>query len=284
MHASFPLTVRRELKRLLDLPAVQHVPQPDGSVPRGAGQDGLNRAEAQAADGTLVSAQDLLGGTRGERGQAPAGHLPTSSAYLQQPARLHGPQEDLEGVLSAGAHQLSADVHRQRRELRRPRRRERPEVSVPFFLKKQTKTKSSVKGRLGTHTHSHTHAVRGATSGSPVQVERPDGPVQGGADDHEAAGREGDVGDAAGVFREGDEAEAAVGVPHFDLRGARKPHRIRRTRTHSRHTPRPSLTLPSSPPVATYWPSGEYASVAMLLKCPCCLKTYDSLCHSHTSS
>lgn len=45
-----------------------------------------------------------------------------------------------------------------------------------------------------------------------------------------------------------------------------------------------TLTLLSSPPVTTYWPSGEYARHAMLLKWPCCLSTYDSLCHSHTSS
>lgn len=45
-----------------------------------------------------------------------------------------------------------------------------------------------------------------------------------------------------------------------------------------------ALTLLSSPPVTMYCPSGEYASAAMLLKWPCCLKTYDSLCHSHTRS
>lgn len=51
-----------------------------------------------------------------------------------------------------------------------------------------------------------------------MQVERSDRPVQRSADDDEAAGGEGDVGDAAGVLSEGDEAKAAVGVPHFDLR------------------------------------------------------------------
>lgn len=51
-----------------------------------------------------------------------------------------------------------------------------------------------------------------------MQVERPDSPVQRRADDDEAAGGEGDVGDAAGVLCEGDEAEAAVRVPHFDLK------------------------------------------------------------------
>lgn len=50
-----------------------------------------------------------------------------------------------------------------------------------------------------------------------MQVERSDRPVQRRADNDEAAGGEGDVGDAAGVLREGDEAKAAVGVPHFDL-------------------------------------------------------------------
>lgn len=55
-------TIRCEEKRLLDLPAVHHVPQPDGTVPGGAGQDGLNRTEAQAADGTFVSPEDLDSG------------------------------------------------------------------------------------------------------------------------------------------------------------------------------------------------------------------------------
>ena len=32
-------------------------------------------------------------------------------------------------------------------------------------------------------------------------------------------------------------------------------------------------TLPSSPPVTMYWPSGEYARDTMLLKWPCCLST-----------
>lgn len=50
-----------------------------------------------------------------------------------------------------------------------------------------------------------------------MQVERSDRAVQRSADDDEAAGGEGDVADAAGVLGEGDEAEAAVGVPHFDL-------------------------------------------------------------------
>lgn len=50
-----------------------------------------------------------------------------------------------------------------------------------------------------------------------MQVEGPDRPVERGADDDEAAGGEGDVGDAAGVLGEGDEAQAAVGVPHLHL-------------------------------------------------------------------
>lgn len=53
---------------------------------------------------------------------------------------------------------------------------------------------------------------------SPVQVERSDRPVQRSTDDDEAAGGECDVGDAAGVLCERDEAQAAIGVPHFDLR------------------------------------------------------------------
>lgn len=51
----------------------------------------------------------------------------------------------------------------------------------------------------------------------PVQVEGSDRPVQRSADDDEAAGGEGDVSDAAGVFGKCDKAEAGVGVPHFHL-------------------------------------------------------------------
>ena len=61
-------------------------------------------------------------------------------------------------------------------------------------------------------------SITGFTQNSPVQVECSDRPIQGGAEDNEAAGGEGDIGDAAGVLRECDEAQAAVGVPHFDLR------------------------------------------------------------------
>jgi len=51
-----------------------------------------------------------------------------------------------------------------------------------------------------------------------VQVEGSDRAVQRGADDDKSAGGKGDVCDTAGVLGEGDEAEAAVGVPHFDLK------------------------------------------------------------------
>lgn len=44
------------------------------------------------------------------------------------------------------------------------------------------------------------------------------------------------------------------------------------------------FTLPSSPPVAMYIPSGEYERHCMLLKWPCCFKIKDSLCHSHTTN
>lgn len=57
----------------------------------------------------------------------------------------------------------------------------------------------------------------GSLLSSPVQVKRSDSAVQRGADSDEAAGGESDVGDAAGVLCERDEAKAAVGVPHFDL-------------------------------------------------------------------
>lgn len=50
-----------------------------------------------------------------------------------------------------------------------------------------------------------------------MQVEGSDRPIQRGADDDEAARGEGDVGDAAGVLGEGDEAQATVGVPHLYL-------------------------------------------------------------------
>lgn len=53
-------TIRGEVKRFFDLPAVQHVPQADGAIPRGAGEDGLNWTETQAADWTLVTPKDLV--------------------------------------------------------------------------------------------------------------------------------------------------------------------------------------------------------------------------------
>ncbi len=53
-------TVRGEGKCFFDLPAVQHVPQPNGAIPRGAGQDGLDWTETQAADWTLVATKDLV--------------------------------------------------------------------------------------------------------------------------------------------------------------------------------------------------------------------------------
>lgn len=53
-------TIRVEGKCFFDLPAVQHVPQPDGAIPRGAGQDGLDRTETQAADRTLMTPKDLV--------------------------------------------------------------------------------------------------------------------------------------------------------------------------------------------------------------------------------
>ena len=45
-----------------------------------------------------------------------------------------------------------------------------------------------------------------------------------------------------------------------------------------------SLTFPSSPPVARFWPSGEYSTTLMLLKWPCCFRIKLSLCHSQTTS
>lgn len=59
----------------------------------------------------------------------------TSPQYLKQPAGLHGPQEDLKGILSSSSHQLPTDIYSQGGELCRPRRRQRPEVSVPVIHK-----------------------------------------------------------------------------------------------------------------------------------------------------
>lgn len=50
-----------------------------------------------------------------------------------------------------------------------------------------------------------------------MQIKGADRPVQRGTDNDEAAGHEGNVGDAAAVLSECHEAESAVGVPHFDL-------------------------------------------------------------------
>lgn len=51
--------------------------------------------------------------------------------YLQQPACLHGPDKDLEGVLGPGTDDLPAGVHRHAGELGGPRGREGAEVPVP---------------------------------------------------------------------------------------------------------------------------------------------------------
>lgn len=69
---------------------------------------------------------------------------------------------------------------------------------------------------------------------SPVEVKRSHRPVQGRADDDESTGSEGDAGDAACVFGEGDEAEAAVGVPHLHLR------------EEAHHNPDPQLSRPTA--------------------------------------
>ena len=46
-----------------------------------------------------------------------------------------------------------------------------------------------------------------------------------------------------------------------------------------------SFTLLSPPAIAITEPAGEYANACTsAAKCPCCLRTYDSLRHSHTSS
>lgn len=52
----------------------------------------------------------------------------------------------------------------------------------------------------------------------PVQIESSDSPIQRGANHHEATGSKGDVRHAARVLCEGDETQAACGVPHFHLK------------------------------------------------------------------
>ena len=52
-------------------------------------------------------------------------------SYVQEPARLHGPDEDLEGVLRPGRNDLPAAVHGHAGELGGPWRREGAEVPVP---------------------------------------------------------------------------------------------------------------------------------------------------------
>ena len=54
-----------------------------------------------------------------------------SSSHLEQPAGLHGPDEDLEHILASSTHDLPAVVHRQAGELYGARRRECAEVTVP---------------------------------------------------------------------------------------------------------------------------------------------------------
>lgn len=61
----------------------------------------------------------------------PRARCPGRAADLQQPARLHGPEEDLEGVLGPGSNDLPTRVHCHAGELSGPRGREGAEVPVP---------------------------------------------------------------------------------------------------------------------------------------------------------
>lgn len=61
----------------------------------------------------------------------PRARCPGRAADLQQPARLHGPEEDLEGVLGPGSNDLPTHVHCHAGELSGPRGREGAEVPVP---------------------------------------------------------------------------------------------------------------------------------------------------------
>lgn len=135
-----------------------------------------------------------------------------ANPHLQQTASLHGPQEDLEGVLGSGAHQLAADIYSQGGELRRARRCEGPEVAVPANTEE-----------LWFLCATSRRSCENPAATSPVQVEGPDGAVQRGADDDEAAGGEGHAGDAAGVLGERDEAQAAAGVPRLHLWRQKQP-------------------------------------------------------------
>lgn len=136
-----PCTIRSEVEGLLDLPAVRHVPQPDSSVPGCAGQNRLDRTEAQAAHRTLVAPQNLIGHSVDQSLRllfwlGKSERCRSRAEYLKQLAGLHGPQEDLKGILRSSTHQLSTDIYSQGGELRRLGRRQRPEVSVPVTHKR----------------------------------------------------------------------------------------------------------------------------------------------------
>lgn len=57
--------------------------------------------------------------------------------HLKQSPCLHGPYEDLEGVLRPGTHHLPAGVQRQAGELNRTRRSKGTEVTVPGAERKE---------------------------------------------------------------------------------------------------------------------------------------------------
>lgn len=56
---------------------------------------------------------------------------PRPDTHVQEPACLHGPDEDLKGILGPGRHDLPAAVHGHAGELGGPRGRESAEVPVP---------------------------------------------------------------------------------------------------------------------------------------------------------
>mmetsp|Transcript_19440 Transcript_19440/g.74632 ORF Transcript_19440/g.74632 Transcript_19440/m.74632 type:complete len:212 (+) Transcript_19440:843-1478(+) len=85
----------------------EDVPHAHRAVPGARCEHGARGVEGEARDGALVCLQ-----------------------HVQQLGGLHRPEEDLEAVHAAGAHDLAARVHGQRRELARLWRSEGAEVAV----------------------------------------------------------------------------------------------------------------------------------------------------------
>lgn len=203
------------------------------------------------------------------RGAPPAcgcapGPQPCDS-YVQESARLHGPDEDLEGVLRPGRNDLPAAVHGNAGELGGPWRREGAEVPVPVprhessWQRSVPDTPAQVPGpspnpRLYARDPCLAITARPRErllERSPVEVKGTHGPIHGRGHDDIASGSEGHAGDPTRVLRKSDEAEATEGVPHLDLqRGEGGRHQLRTTHTHTcAHSTvcPPSPEMPSAP-------------------------------------